>query len=334
MRLSAIGAFVLVASHLLGCGAVEDNDGSSSSWMRNAEQPFPEWLSETGIFANVSTLAPASDVVVYEPPHPLYSNRAAKLRFAYLPPGETIDTSDPAQWRFPQGTVLVKTFTHQGVEGREGVVAIETRVMVRDETNWRYGVYRWSAAGDEARLLPTGWAELNLELFDDAGRVTLYQIPSHLDCKGCHETQPGEATLGLSPKNFDAELTNADVFSQAPVTVALPAANEVEARAMSYIMGNCAYCHHGKNQANDNASFSLLPDDLRANTVNRDTESSASGVGVRVIPGDPQGSAIYEAVVTSRQTDYDGDFKSMPPLGIVIPDDDASSILADWINSL
>jgi hypothetical protein len=78
----------------------------------------------------------------------------------------------------------------------------------------------------------------------------------------------------------------------------------------------------------------LLPEDFVANTVNRETESSASGVGVRVVPGDTEGSALFQAVVRARSPDYAGDLKPMPPVGVERIDSRAERILRAWIESL
>ena len=86
--------------------------------------------------------------------------------------------------------------------------------------------------------------------------------------------------MGIHPGNFDETLTELSVFEAPPEVRPLPAESPEEAAAMSYFVGNCAFCHHGGNQGNDNASFSLLPDDLRATTINRETASSASGIGI------------------------------------------------------
>jgi mono/diheme cytochrome c family protein len=98
-------------------------------------------------------------------------------------------------------------------------------------------------------------------------------------------------------------------------------------------VGNCAYCHNGRDTS-ENAAFSLEPPDAARTTVDRETDSSASGVGLRVVPGDPEGSAVFEAVVLARAADYPGDLKPMPPLGIDRVDPRAAQALRRWILEL
>jgi hypothetical protein len=225
----------------------------------------------------------------------------------------------------------VKTFTFDDIEGRGGAVPVETRLIFRSADGWDYAVYHWNVEGTEARLLPPKWDEVPLELTSVSGNTGAYTIPSRLDCRGCHETQTGSPIIGVSPYNLDAALERR--FTAPPVRAAAPARSPEEAAAMGYLVGNCVHCHHGVLES-DNASFSLLPEDLVAETVGVETDSSASGVGVRVVPGDPEGSALYEAVVQAGAPDYPGDFKPMPPIGVLWTDPAAATILGAWIEGL
>jgi hypothetical protein len=268
--------------------------------------------------------------VLYTPPQPLWSSGTGKHRVIYLPPDTTIDTT-PTAWDFPVGTVIAKTFSYTDIEGRTGEVAIETRLLLRRAAGWAYAQYHWNREGTEARLREPGWPELGLELTYSAGLGFPYTLPGELDCAGCHEARADTFVLGISSHNLPEELTN---LVTGPASVlAVEGRSEAETAAMKYLVGNCAHCHHG-GLGNDNATFSLLPADLVANTINRPTESSASGDGIRVVPGDAEGSAIFEAVVTSREPGYRGDFKPMPPLGIDQADPEAARILRAWIESL
>lgn len=319
---------------LVGASGCGEDDPAPAPWLLDPALPMPTWLSAAGIYADRLTLAPADGFVVYEPPHPLYSNRATKQRLLWLPPGTRIAVG-PDGWGFPLGAVLVKTFSYRHVEGRFGDVAIETRVIRRAADGWQYGVYHWDEGGDEARLAAPRWPEARFLLEDLNGSDFTYVIPGELDCEACHATHGDPPVIGLGPGNLDPALAldRPELFEAPPAADPLPARSEPERAAMSYIVGNCAHCHHGAPRG-DNASFDLRPAALVANTVGVPTESSASGDGIRVVPGDPAGSALYEAVVSARDPGYAGDFKPMPPVGIVDLDREAADILADWIDSL
>ncbi len=305
-----------------------------AGWITDVQQPVPEWLSDTGLYADLLERTPGLGVVEYTPPHRLWSNGAEKRRLLYVPPGTTIDPSDDG-YDFPVGTVLVKTFAYDGLGGREGSVAVETRVLFRRAEGWDYALYHWGADGREARLIPGNWGPQKLRL-EPAGQAPFeYSLPGRLDCRSCHEASYDVPVLGLRAHNLDpAHVGDTELFDPPPFSTAIETADDTEFAVMSYLVGNCVHCHHGRASEGDNGSFSLLPEDLVANVVNQPTESSASGSGTRVIPGNPRGSALYEAVVLTREPGYDGDFKPMPPLGIDIADPEAARVLTEWIEGL
>ena len=162
----------------------------------------------------------------------------------------------------------------------------------------------------------------------------VHTLPSALGCDGCHGAPGNKAVLGIDPYNLPPALVAAGVFEPPVEPVALPARTPEEAQAMGYLVANCGHCHHGRKGVGENASYSLLPEDLVGNTVNQDTDSSASGDGVRVVPGDAEASALYQAVVKARDADYAGQLKPMPPLGIDRVDPEAERVLRAWIESI
>ncbi|MFQ5732843.1 MAG: PQQ-dependent sugar dehydrogenase, partial [Planctomycetaceae bacterium] len=82
---------------------------------------FPRKLSETGLFASTKDHTPAPGVIPYSVNAPLYSDNAIKDRFIAIPGKGRIEfdavvypqpaPGAPPGWRFPDGTVLVKTFS-------------------------------------------------------------------------------------------------------------------------------------------------------------------------------------------------------------------------------
>lgn len=328
LPLACLLAAALTAA-LAGC---DDEPKPPAPWLLDPTVEMPQWLSEAGIYRDLRAFEPADGFIAYTPPHALFSNRADKARLLWLPTGERVDTTG-ATWVFPVGTVLVKTFGYRHVEGRYGEVAIETRVMRHEPEGWRYAVYHWGTDGRDALRLDGRWPEQPFVLEDLNGADFAYVIPGELDCEACHDTHRAAPVIGIDPDNLDPALVEAGVFDAPPEVIEHPYRTDEERRAMSYLVGNCVHCHHGEPRG-DNASFSLRPRDLVANTVNVPTDSSASGDGIRVVPGDPEGSALYEAVVSARAPGYAGEFKAMPPVGIVNGDHRAEEILRRWIESL
>src|SRR6185436_16300470 len=90
--------------------------------------PFPRKLSHTGLFANTKNNVPAKGLVPYSVNAPLWSDGAEKERFIALPGESQIEfdvvvyphgpTYPDLGWRFPDGTVLVKTFAMEMEKGK------------------------------------------------------------------------------------------------------------------------------------------------------------------------------------------------------------------------
>jgi len=341
-RTVARGTVVAGLAALAGCGDPNDDARDSvgpadprSLWVADVEAPLPVWLSETGIYADGAGTVPGPGAVVYVPAHPLFSNGADKERLLFLPPGVRITPEDDpaAPWAFPVGTVLVKSFSFDDVDDRAGEVKLETRILARRAEGWLYALYHWNADGTEAALARADWRATPLRLTDAAGTTFEYTLPGRLECRGCHEAPGLTPVLGLARWQVPAALT--EVFSRPPAAadVGAFARTPAETEALGYFVGNCAYCHNGRDTS-ENAAFSLEPPDAVGNTVEQETDSSASGVGVRVVPGDPEGSAIFEAVVLARAADYPGDLKPMPPFGIDRVDPHAAQLMRRWILEL
>jgi hypothetical protein len=326
-----------LALGLAACGPAEQREGDPRiGWVADVSAELPEWLSETGIYADPLTLSPGPGAVPYVPQHPLWSNGADKDRLLFLPPGTRIDPTGP-EFVFPVGTVLVKSFAFDAIEGRDDAVTLETRVLARRADGWVYALYHWNAEGTEAALAGADWRAESLLLEDASGARFDYTLPGKLDCRSCHETPGDTPVLGIARwQQPEALAARADaLYTATPADAALDtlATSPEETAAMSYAVANCAFCHNGRNTG-ENAAFSLEPPVFRENTVGRETDSSASGIGVRIVPGDAEGSALYEAVVRTRQPGYRGDFKPMPPAGIDRVDPRAEQVLRRYIESL
>ena len=183
-------------------------------------------------------LALATVVLVFAPSHPLWSDGASKRRWIELPPDAWIDASEPDTWRFPVGTKLFKEF-------RQGGAPVETRVIERTASGWRYATYVWNAQGTEAKLAPEDGVVLPVPAAP-GGR---YEVPSRNDCVVCHEG-PKVPVLGFSRAQLEADipalealgvLRNTRAMKEAP----LPrAANATEHAALGYLHGNCGHCHN------------------------------------------------------------------------------------------
>jgi hypothetical protein len=268
---------------------------------------FPEKLSDFGIFPEAPDLTVvASRATPFSPRWELWSNGLHKERHAIIPDGLERQGDD---YDFPNGTSFFKTFSADS-----GLV--ETRVMQLHEGAWHFAAYQWNEAGTDATLLD---GALPVSVMVTVGSETFeHSIPSRAQCLACHEVG-ARRVLGYTPlqRGDDAEL---------PTQAGGEELDELTASVMGYAYANCTHCHDGSG--GPQASFSLLPEVFLENTVNHPTQSSASGAGIRVVPGAPGESILYLALVGAEGV------APMPPLGVERRDLNAIDRVHQWISSL
>jgi hypothetical protein len=300
-----------------------------------ARADAPASLRETGLYGAGMQVRP--DNLPFAPQYQLWSDGADKRRWIHLPPGTAIAASG-AEWSFPVGTRLWKQFS---VGGRR----IETRVIERDASGWRFSAFAWNAAGTEATLVPAAGAEV-------PSPRGAYKIPGEIDCRACHE---GRATpvLGFSllqlspdrdpgaprPTSGGEDLRTlaargllrglpAPVLDQPPrVTAPTPTARA----ALGYLHANCGHCH---NQGGPLAGLEMTLDPteglaaLLGSTVGRPSRylpPGTTGDPLRIAPGRPDLS-----VVVARMRSRDP-LVRMPPLGTSAIDEDGLALIERWI---
>ena len=175
-----------------------------------ADAPLPQDLRDTGLFESGPVERVRDANIAFEPHYPLWTDGQAKRRWIYLPPGTTIDKSDPDRWEFPRGTRVWKEFSAE--------TRIETRMIERlADGTWRFASYAWNSDGTRATLAP------------ERG-IPARGIPSRSDCLACHEGAPAPI-LGYSAVQLEG---------------LQHARSERERAALGYLHGNCGHCHNAK----------------------------------------------------------------------------------------
>ena len=83
-----------------------------AAWCLDAGTPDagPPCNGPDGLYVEGSCSLLAEGVRFFAPRYALWTDGAAKERYIYLPPGTSIDTTDPDQWIFPEGTMIWKNF--------------------------------------------------------------------------------------------------------------------------------------------------------------------------------------------------------------------------------
>jgi len=152
----------------------------------------------------------------------LWSDGAEKDRFIALPGDAKIEFDSVIYphglnysdlgWRFPDGTVLVKTFS---IDLEKGNAASRKRLETRllkyrkmpgkdDEYGaqfWQGYTYVWNAEQTDADLLDSGGLDRTLSIKDSSApggkREQVWRFPSRAECTLCH-TMASKYVLGIS----------------------------------------------------------------------------------------------------------------------------------------
>ena len=252
-----------------------------------ANQPdFPRRLSDTGLFASTVDHEPAPGVIPYSVNSPLWSDGAIKDRFLAVPGNAKIEfdgttwPTKPPGWRFPDGTVLVKTFSLETEVGNpKSVRRLETRLLHHkrmtgdDDHNgaqvWHGYTYVWNDDQTDARLLKASGLDQEYRIQDagapDGFRKQKWHFPSRSECTLCH-TMAAKYALGVDTAQMNRlhdyghgetinQLTMFDELGMfadelpSPVeqlpALADPADEDapIAKRARSYLHANCSHCH-------------------------------------------------------------------------------------------
>lgn len=323
----------------------------------------PQFLSQTGVFTNLSTLATAPGVIPYDVANPLWSDAAAKQRWIILPNDGTHNTAaedivfdEEGNWTFPAGTVFVKHFEVGLDENNPAAVKrLETRFLVCTTGGGKYGfTYRWNPAGTDAELLSTGLAESYTVSLAGGGTETRnWDYPSRADCLLCHNNASGQA-LGFRTHSlnltrhyaetgrdanqlatfnalgmFDTTLTAAQLEDYIEARALDDESAPIEHRVRSYLDSNCAHCHRpgGTVDAFDARLGTPLHVQGLINGVIQG-HFSLGPDGRYLKPGDPSLSAVHVRLANV------GNGAAMPPLAKNLVDQQAVDLLQEYLESL
>jgi len=288
---------------------------------------FPRQLSQTGCIDTSDPQTPLPWLLPYELNLPFWSDGADKQRLVAVPPDDRARVDDSAstqgliQW--PVGTVLVKSFEHEGA-------LVETRLLVRDGDGWAGYGYAWDDDGTDATLVEhetvrAGWI-----------------YPGLRGCPACH-TDESAGPLGTTAAQLartivrdGSEVDQIDdlvargVLDDPGDITPLPGPDApLEDRARAYLEVNCAACHR------DEGTGGRADLDLRRGVALADTglcgESSAGDLGIEdariVVPGDPDRSILLARLGAP------GDAR-MPPLATAVVDEEGTALVRAWIEQL
>lgn len=301
---------------------------------------IPTQLSETGCVDSNDPFLPAPGMIPFDVNAPLWSDNAEKYRFLSIPDGTTIDLDAvTGDFIFPTGSVLMKHFL---LNDR----IFETRLLMRHQTGWGGYSYEWQYDTNNDPVDATLLTEGKDKTFEGVN----WHYPSRTECFLCH-TEAANFTLGPEVSQLNKEQVYPTTFITANQIDTLdtinmftslePALNSlflyalddetatVEQRARSYLHTNCGVCH--RPGGGGRGTMDLRYSTSFQNTQTCGTTPSFGSFGITnaqlIAPGSPDQSVLYHRLTST-------DSSRMPPLGTGLVDNQAASVINEWITGL
>ncbi|HEV8543983.1 MAG TPA: PQQ-dependent sugar dehydrogenase [Verrucomicrobiae bacterium] len=309
-------------------------------------ESYPVSLSDTGIFSDLASLTPNVGILPYEVNVPFWSDGAIKRRWFSVPDGQSIQFSREQNWTFPPGAIWIKHFDLQmKTNDPASIKRVETRVLVKTKASV-YGLsYEWDDAGENALLVPESGLNKNFTITGSSGtNQQTWRFPSRAECLQCH-TPAGGFVLGFNTPQMNrsqvygsvqtnqiAALASAGYLNLATNSLAglrsLPSLDDQTVsrtyRVRTYLAANCSQCHQPGNSipaAWDARLTTALPN---AGIVDGPLLNNPGGGNQVVVPGDLAHSILFQRICVN-------DKNRMPPVGSTVLDQQAISLLRDWI---
>jgi uncharacterized repeat protein (TIGR03806 family) len=307
---------------------------------------FPTKLSETGLFTEVKGHHMHPALVPYTVNAPLWSDGADKERFIALPGTTQIDFTPTRGWNFPEGAVLVKTFSLD-LANRDGR-RIETRLLTKQQGQWYGYSYLWNDKQTDAELIDAAGADRVYEVRDAKAsggkRKQTWHYPSRTECMVCHSRAAnfvlGPSLLQMNKDDQLARLEKRGLFHEKPAMPKKPEeprqlANPydrslpLEVRARSYLHANCAQCHVEAGGGNAQIDLEMTTPREKMRLIGVKPLHDTFGIkdAKLIVPGHPEQSVLYERLKRRGPG-------QMPPLATSVADDEAVRLIHDWIAAM
>jgi uncharacterized repeat protein (TIGR03806 family) len=335
---------------------------------------FPSKLSETGLFASTQDHKPAAGLIPYSVNSQLWSDGGHKERFLALPgmsqiEFDTVTYPQPAPgstpgWRFPDGTVVVKTFSLEMEAGNPASRRrLETRILHKEQLEgteevgdqyWKGYTYLWNDEQTDAELADASGVDRVYTIRDSKApsgkREQKWHFPSRTECTLCH-TVPAKYVLGLDTMQMNKDHDYGGVIANQLATFdhlklftkplpkkpdELPrladyhdTAQPLDKRARAYLHSNCSHCH--RKWGGGNAEFQLLvtlPLEEMGIAGVRPGHGEFGIAGAKLlVPGHPERSMIHDRMKRLG-------LGRMPHVASNIVDEAAVKLVGEWIKQL
>jgi uncharacterized repeat protein (TIGR03806 family) len=330
---------------------------------------FPRKLSDTGLFASAREHQVQAGLIPYSVNSALWSDGAAKERFLALPGTAQIEFSEKDPWKFPEGTVLVKTFFLQReVNNDSSRRRVETRLLTLQQSQWHGYSYAWNNEQTDAFLVEAPGLDRQYTMTNaktDAsraggGQTQTWHYPSRAECMVCHTEAAGFA-LGVNTLQMNREhsygehsqggvadnqlrtLEHLGVFRYPQNSAKLPKppgqlprlvspqdpAAGLAARARSYLHANCAHCHTLNGGGNALMDLGFTKDDEAARIIGAKPQHDAFDIKDALLIA--PGDPERSLIYHRMMVLGRG---RMPPLSSSVRDIQATQLIAEWIKQM
>ena len=174
---------------------------------------FPQRLSESGLFRTVAGHVMQPGLIPYSVKAQLWSDGAYKERYLALPGKDTwITPTESGGWKFPEGTVVVKSFALEMEAGKqESRRWIETRFLTFQQKEWVGYSYVWNDEQTDATLVAGDGLDRDYSIrvprsasHPEGVRKQAWHYPSRTECMVCH-SRAANFVLGLSTLQMNCD---------------------------------------------------------------------------------------------------------------------------------
>ena len=304
-------------------------EGKSST----KEEPFPELLSEIGIFEDLSEQIVSNGFFAFEFNAPVWHPGVTQRNWMQIPDDKKIQFSTDKDWLFPEGSVLVQHFDSEPGN------PFETHVYwSHHDGKFRAAAYHWGEGSTEAKLVKSAsivslpgndslkWFSPGPERMLDPGLAVIGIVP---------QFNTRQLNLGQQISEWSRQgLLNKKIRQQdlkgLPRLVSLnDESASLERKVHSYLDANCAVCHQPGGPSRGNFDARYLTPLIEGNIVNGELIAGDMGISgaALVVPGDPDRSILLQRL---KATDA---FK-MPPVSVHEEPSPLIPYLEEWIRNL
>jgi uncharacterized repeat protein (TIGR03806 family) len=314
-------------------------------------------LSEYGFFkGKIAEQKPAEGILPYALNTPLFSDYAEKLRFIKMPTGQSVAYNSTEVLDFPEGTTIIKTFYYPNDfrDASKGRRLMETRLLIREDNEWKALEYVWNEEQTEATLEVAGDSKPVSYVYSDGKkRNQTYVIPNLNQCKGCHNKSEKMTPIGPSirqlngdfsyPEGTENQLTHWQKIGWLTAMPDLkdcpkiavwnkPETGSLENRARAWLDINCAHCHNPKGPAmTSGLNLSIHETNPTALGFGKTPVAAGRGSGnmdYDIVKGNPN-----KSILIFRMESTDPGIM-MPEVGRKTTHKEGVALVSEWIKSL